>query len=94
MTATPRHRSDWVEGERVFGPPTGTFDADWVAGAACALEPRLTHADAHVLAVTAWQAWRAGAAPDALAGVLPGPFGGVVARVVREYCALYAVDPG
>ncbi|WP_369069273.1 hypothetical protein [Kineococcus terrestris] len=22
----------WVEGERVFGPPSGTVDPDWVAG--------------------------------------------------------------
>ena len=29
-----RARSSWVEGERVFGPPLGTWDADWVAHAA------------------------------------------------------------
>lgn len=25
--------SDWVSGERVFGPPVGTFDVDWLVPA-------------------------------------------------------------
>ena len=33
--ATPRHtggHGHYVEGERVFAPPSGYFDPDWVAG--------------------------------------------------------------
>jgi hypothetical protein len=29
----PGSPSDWVSGERVFGPPLGTFDVDWLVPA-------------------------------------------------------------
>lgn len=91
-TPAPSGRSSWVEGERVFGPPTGTWDADWVAGAACALDPALERARAEELARQAWAALRAGVPPQDLPGLL-GPDGGAVAAVAAEFCALYGVQP-
>jgi hypothetical protein len=36
----PRDAS-YGEGERVFGPPQGTYDADWVASSARQADPGL-----------------------------------------------------
>lgn len=72
-------RSDYGEGERVFAPPSGTFDADWVASAACAQDPSLAHGDAVRQAEQAWRCVRAGQELGT----------GVVADVVREYVRLY-----
>lgn len=83
MTSTTPDRSSWVEGERVFGPPAGSYDADWVASAALAADPSLTPGEARQQAVRWWQARRAGEAPP----------DGVVARVAEEYCRLYGVAP-
>ena len=40
----------YAEGERVFGPPSGTYDADWVAAAACQQDPGLPPETAEMLA--------------------------------------------
>ena len=44
----------YVEGERVFGPPDGSFDADWVAAAARQSDPGLPAETASLLAGQAW----------------------------------------
>ncbi len=44
----------YVEGERVFGPPGGTFDADWVAAAARQQDPGLPPETASLLSGQAW----------------------------------------
>ncbi len=99
--AVPRRPSGWVEGERVFGPPGGTYDADWVASAAVA--EGVPPDDAHRLAVVAWQLLRAGVGAGALASALGGDeaaggeaagvvAAGVVARAAVEFCALYGVE--
>ena len=64
----PRRPSGWVEGERVFGPPGGTYDADWVAAAAVA--DGVPAADAQRLAAAAWALLRAGVAEQDLAAGL------------------------
>ncbi|MCW2776667.1 MAG: hypothetical protein JWN17_392 [Frankiales bacterium] len=91
------HRSAWVEGERVFGPPSGSFDADWVASAAQSVDGSLDHALAADLARQAWSALRAGVPAASLAEHLRGQHDGaaadVVAAVAVEFCTLYAVDP-
>jgi hypothetical protein len=43
------------EGERVLGPPTGTYDADWVAQAARTADPGLPEETARELAIYAWE---------------------------------------
>lgn len=83
--------SDWVEGERVFGPPTGTWDADWVAGAAAEAGVPRDRADA--LAARAWTLLRSGTPAARLPDALGGPDGATVARAALEYCALYDVSP-
>ncbi|HWG92762.1 MAG TPA: hypothetical protein VNU66_00865 [Mycobacteriales bacterium] len=90
-------RSEYVEGERVFGPPLGTYDADWVASAAL----EATSASPEVvrrLAAAAWPALRAGA-PDlaaALRTAVPrAPESAVqaVARTALGWCREYGVGP-
>ena len=90
-------RSEWVEGERVFGPPQGTYDADWVASAA--LDDGAGPPDVvRRLAGAAWPALRADPAADeaalarALRAVEPGvPPGAAdaVARAALAWCRAY-----
>jgi hypothetical protein len=90
------------EGERVFGPPQGTYDADWVAAAARQSDPGLPAETARVLAVDAWRHLReAGPAdPSEIARRLLSDHrdsGATAANVVAvaavNYCASYDVDP-
>ncbi len=74
--------SSYGEGERVFAPPSGTFDVDWVASAACALEPSLAHDDAVRQAEEVWRVLRSGSRELG---------DGAVARVALEYVQLYDV---
>lgn len=39
MTPPPGTPSDWVSGERVFAPPRGTVDVDWLVPAVLELVP-------------------------------------------------------
>lgn len=88
----PRRPSGWAEGERVFGPPGGTYDADWVAAAAVA--DGVPAPDAHRLAQAAWELLRAGVPARSLGGALGhGRAAEVVARAAVEFCALYGVSP-
>ena len=49
----------YIEGERVFGPPQGTYDADWVAASARSKDPGLPEETAREMAVYAWDHLRA-----------------------------------
>lgn len=58
--------SDWVSGERVFAPPTGTFDVDWLVPAVVEAVPGCAPAEARAALLEAWrdvQAGRVSAAP-------------------------------
>ena len=46
--------NSYGEGERVFGPPQGTYDAAWVASAAVQADPGLPPELALRLATEAW----------------------------------------
>lgn len=52
------------EGERVFGPPQGTYDAAWVASAARQADPGLEAELALLLATEAWPLLRTIGEPD------------------------------
>ncbi|NAZ86893.1 hypothetical protein [Kineococcus indalonis] len=86
----------YVEGERVFAPPAGVFDADWVAGivldrhgAAAGERVELARA-----AQRAWEARRGGAGDDAVlaelvaTGLRPWPAAAVL-RAADDYAAAY-----
>jgi hypothetical protein len=89
--------SGWyVEGERVFAPPSGVFDADWVAGIVVDREGR-GFADRVELARAAQLAWEArgrGGGPAAeaaavLAGGFDAPTAAAVCRAVADYVRAY-----
>lgn len=71
--------TDWVSGERVFGPPRGTVDVDWLVPALLEARPEASPDDARAALVEAWHAHREGrAAADPLAG-----------RILAEALGLY-----
>ena len=89
----------YTEGERVFGPPQGTYDADWVASAACQQDPGLPPETAELLARQAWPLLREIGELDAPAlarallrerdvGATPA---NVVATSAVSYCESYGV---
>jgi hypothetical protein len=86
----------YVEGERVFAPPSGVFDADWVAGIVEDRQGR-AFADRVELARAAQLAWDArgrGAGPaEEAAAVLGGgfdaPTAAAVCRAVEDFVAAY-----
>jgi len=90
------------EGERVFGPPQGTYDADWVASSARSTDPGLPPELAGALAARAWEHLRArpGLDAPALARQLMAREGvgatsaAVVARAALDFCRAYDVRPG
>ena len=57
--------SSYGEGERVFGPPQGSYDAAWVAVAATHADPGLPPDLALRLATEAWPLLREIGEPDA-----------------------------
>ena len=74
MTPRPGTPSDWVSGERVFAPPRGTVDVDWLVPAVLELVPGSTPARARAALDEAWQRRRAaGGGVDGTAGTAPGP---------------------
>ena len=90
------------EGERVFGPPDGSFDADWVAAAARQQDPGLPPETASLLAGQAWAQLRslgeldAPALARALMAANPGVGAtpcNVVATASVSFCETYGVDP-
>ena len=50
--------TSYSSGERVFGPPNGTFDADWVATALRSVRQDLDHATSVRLIERAWDLLR------------------------------------
>ncbi len=91
----------YVEGERVLGPPQGTYDADWVAATARQKNPGLPEETARELAVYAWDHLRAVGELDApevarrlladhpRAGATPA---NAVAVAAVEFCRSYEVS--
>lgn len=89
------------EGERVFGPPQGSYDADWVAATARTADPGLPEETARELAVYAWEHLREIGELDAPqvarrlmadhpdAGATPAA---VVAKAAVDFCEAYGVD--
>ena len=89
----------YVSGERVFGPPIGTFDVDWVARQ-IERETTASFGQAHRAVVAAWQHARGSGSLDAeeldAAARRSGASAAVaeaVAEHVAAYCAAYDVDP-
>ncbi|MCW2616512.1 MAG: hypothetical protein JWN08_3506 [Frankiales bacterium] len=94
--------TSYGEGERVFGPPQGSYDADWVAASARSADPGLPEEMARELAVHAWEHLRAVHELDApevarrlmadhpQAGATPAT---VVAKAAVDFCKAYGVTP-
>ncbi|GGC07262.1 hypothetical protein [Cellulomonas carbonis] len=57
--------TDWVSGERVFGPPGGTLDVDWLVPAVLEGVPTATPDQARAALAAAWDAAQGGPAPQA-----------------------------
>ena len=101
-TSTPGG-SSYSEGERVLGPPQGSYDANWVAAMARQQDPGLPEETARELAVYAWDHLRSIGELDAPelarrlmadhreAGATPAA---VVARAAVDFCREYAVTLG
>lgn len=89
----------YVEGERVFGPPPGSFDREWVAHDLERVVAGLDFARAYAVVGRAWQALRHGVAPerealqDALArsDAVDTDLAGAVAERVLAFCDAYDV---
>ena len=91
----------YAEGERVFGPPSGTYDADWVAAAARQQDPGLPPETASMLAGQAWpllqELGKLDAPALARALMTKGDVGATPANVVAlaavSFCETYGVTP-
>ena len=90
----------YVEGERVFGPPSGTYDADWVAAAARQQDPGLPPETAAMLARQAWPLLQEVGELDAPAlarrlmaeGDVGATPANVVATAAISFCETYGVQ--
>ena len=89
------------EGERVFGPPQGSYDADWVAQTARTADPSLDEVTARELAVDAWTHLREVKeldAPEIARRLLAGhrdagaSAANFVAKAAVEFCATHEVE--
>jgi len=60
MTGGAGTPSDWVSGERVFAPPRGTVDVDWLVPAVLELAPGTSPAQARAALEQAWLRRRGG----------------------------------
>ena len=78
--------TDWVSGERVFAPPNGVLDVDWLVPAVLDALPDVTPADARTAVAAAWTDHRAGASPDR-SDALHARAADVVADAVRSFGA-------
>jgi len=98
--ARSEHLSDpvpYTTGERVFGPPGGTFDPDWAATALRSHRPDLTHAESVRLIGRAWDVLREkglrdAALADAVAATLESDdraLADTVAAVATETARFY-----
>lgn len=82
----------YSSGERVFGPPRGTFDADWAATALRSLRPELDHPTSVQLVTRAWDLLRTrdlrGATLTSALDLEPG-LATAVSAVATETAELY-----
>lgn len=99
----PDRSESYSEGERVFAPPQGAYDADWVAQSARQSDPGLPPETAVLLAADAWvhlQASPDADAPEVARALLADhPESGataanVVARAALEFIGAYDVPRG
>jgi hypothetical protein len=95
-------RGAYSEGERVFGPPSGSYDAAWVANSARTADPGLPEVLARELAEYAWEHLRAIKeldAPEVARRLLAehrtagATAVNVVAKAAVDFCAAYDVQP-
>lgn len=56
--------TDWVSGERVFAPPNGVLDVDWLVPAVLDGLVGVTPAEARAAVAAAWSDHRSGRAAD------------------------------
>ncbi|GAA2723024.1 hypothetical protein [Cellulomonas aerilata] len=56
--------TDWVSGERVFAPPKGVLDVDWLVPALLEALPGVTPAEARSALAAAWTDHRSARVPD------------------------------
>ncbi|WP_372594830.1 hypothetical protein [Actinotalea sp.] len=83
MTSGP---TDWTSGERVFAPPSGTLDPEWLVPAVLETAPGHSPAQARDALVRGWAAIRSGDAPPqgtALADVAAS----VLSEAIRAFDA-------
>lgn len=78
--------TDWVSGERVFAPPNGVVDVDWLVPAVLETLPGVAPGDARTAIAAAWSDHRAGRAPSR-ADPLRERAADVVADAVRVFGA-------
>ncbi|MBB2923506.1 hypothetical protein [Cellulomonas cellasea] len=80
--------TDWVSGERVFAPPTGTVDVDWLVPAVLEAVPSAAPTDARAALAAAWTARRAGTAAPA-----GDPLARAAGAVVEDAVTLFRAAP-
>lgn len=78
--------TDWVSGERVFAPPDGTLDPDWLVPAVLEAVPAAAPADARAALVRAWADRRTGGG-DPPSDPLDAVARRVVEAAVRDFRA-------
>ena len=78
--------TDWVSGERVFAPPNGVLDVDWLVPAVLDTLPGVTPADARAAIAAAWADHRSSRTPDR-SDPLRARAADVVADAVRAFGA-------
>jgi hypothetical protein len=78
--------TDWTSGERVFAPPNGVLDVDWLVPAVLDGVPGATPDDARTATRTAWSDHRAGRPADRTTA-LRARAADVVADAVRAFDA-------
>lgn len=97
-----RHGTPYDEEERLYAPPLGTFDPEWVVRIAIEREPRLDWDLAYRLARHTWRHLRASPqlSPDDLAAYVgldePGARDDEVVAVVEaaiDFVDAFAVEP-
>lgn len=84
MTGTP---SDWVSGERVFAPPSGTLDVDWLVPAVVEAVPGMSAAQARAALERAWRRHRADPPGEPGTSTLDVAAEAVVAEALRSFRA-------
>ena len=76
--------TEWVSGERVFAPPNGVLDVDWLVPAVLEAVPGVTSAEARTAIAAAWTDHRSARAPDR-SDALRARAADVVAAALRAF---------